>query len=240
MSEFKRLLDEGSEMDRMLLSSAVSEQPPARSVEKTLAALGIGSVVAAAGGTALGAASASVELASGAAPAASLGGASAVKGGFLGLGLAKVAVGVALSGAALGGGYWMAAHEAEQKARVELAGSAKNDRLGGGPELVGEPLLRSGPTSAAQQREVARDKAAPSDAAQGDPAQARTLRSARSETALGGEVELLDQARKALLAGDAKACLARLQAYKTRFPQGQLKAEADEMETRAKKRLETH
>jgi hypothetical protein len=235
MSEFKRLLDEGSEMDRMLLSSAVSELPPARSVEKTLAALGVGSVVAAAGGSALGAASATLEVAGGTAPAASLGGASVVKGGFLGLGLVKVAVGVALSGAALGGGYWMAAHEAEQKARVELAGSAKNDRLGGGAELVGEPLLVPGPASAGQQREVARDRALPSD-----PGQARTLRSARGETALGGEVELLDQARKALLAGDSKACLARLQAYRTRFPQGQLKAEADELEARAKKRVETH
>lgn len=45
-------------------------------------------------------------------------------------------------------------------------------------------------------------------------------------TSLGAESALIDQARRAELAGDRAACLSRLAAYKARFPKGQLAQDA--------------
>jgi hypothetical protein len=222
VNEPKRLLDEGSDLDRLLLSAGMDEAPPPRALERTLAAIGVGTAVGVGGGAAAGSAALAAEAAAGAGA-----GAGAAGSGWLGAGVAKIVLGLAVAGSAVGGGYFMAAHEAEERARVELAGGAANDRLGSATSGADGPVPLVVLTSSASGRTSPRSESAPGRI---DGAPPRALGSAG---ALGGEVELLDQARRALLAGDPSACLARLAAYDSRFPQGQLKAEASELRQRA-------
>jgi hypothetical protein len=222
VSEPKRLLDEGSDFDRLLLSAGLEEAPPPRALERTLAAIGVGTAVGVSGGAAAGTSALAAEAAAGAGAGAGVAGS-----GWLGVGAAKIVLGLAVAGSAVGGGYFMAAHEAEERARVELHGAPATDRLGSatsGTEGI-VPLVV--PPSGNSGRATPRPEVA-SGGADGAPP-----RSSSSAGALGGEVDLLDQARRALLAGDAAACLARLAAYDTRFPKGQLTAEANELRQRA-------
>lgn len=234
MSEFKRLLDDGSEMDRMLLSAGLEEAPPSRSLERTLGALGVGGA-ALVGTTAVGAAV-------GEATAASVA-VTTTKGAALGL-FAKLACGLALGGTALGGGYWMASREADERARIEFEASAaapRADAPNGSSERVRLPHEgTAGPASTG-------DASSPPDAESKRtqtpavaPAEAPGKRAAAPATpaasaALGAEVALLDQAHAALRSGDVEACLSRLRAYESRYPDGQLKAEASELRARALK-----
>ena len=225
MSEFKRLLDDGSEMDRMLLSAGLEETPPARSLERTLGALGLGGV-ALVGTTAVGAAV-------GEATAATVA-VTTTKGVALGL-VAKLACGLALGGTALGGGYWMGSHEADERARVELEAAAAAPRVGhsanGSNDRVRLPHEGAGSITPTSNAAAGGDGTAkPAD----EPTKRPSATPAAS-AALGGEVALLDQAHAALQAGDVEACLARLQAYESRYPDGQLRAEAAELKARAKR-----
>jgi hypothetical protein len=220
VSEPKRLLDEGSDLDRLLLSAGLDEAPPPRALERTLAAIGVGTAVGVGGGAAAGTSALGAEAAAGAGASAGVAG-----GGWLGAGAAKIVLGLAVAGSAVGGGYFMAAHEAEERARVELQKGAGDDRLGSASPAGEGPVQLVVTPSGSSDRVAARpEPAGRADAPTTVPS---------GDSALRGEVELLDQARRALLAGDASACLARLAAYDKRFPQGQLKAEASELRQRA-------
>ena len=243
MSDFKRLLDDGSEMDRMLLSAGLDEPPPARSLHRTLGALGLGGATLA-GTTAVGAAVSHAAAASAAtattatATTATATTATSTQGVAIGL-FAKLACGLALGGSALGGGYWMASYEADERARLELEAAAAaprdskatNDRV----RLPHEATGNSAPTSAGPSAEDAKVGRDATDDAARRTSPTSTASAALNQEALGGEVALLDQAHAALQAGDVNACLARLHAYESRYPDGQMKAEAAELRARAQK-----
>lgn len=215
----KRLLEESSsEFEKSLLSAGREEEPPADAADRTLAALGLGTVAA---GAALGA-----------------GTAGAVKLGWLGS--AKLVAGLALvSGVVVGGSYWVMDASSPSSAVSPTASDATLGVQSSAPvradarpvrivpnpataQEVGPPGAVSAPSSAALSSSVVA-RSAPSTP--GSRVDLDVSPSASAER-LGEETKLLDQARDALRANDADACLARLDAYRSRFPKGQLAADA--------------
>lgn len=238
-NEPKRLLEQpGSELDVLLLESALDEAPPARTVERTLVALGVAS---AATGLCAGAAStAAVKtgLASG------VGGA----GWFSSLSLmSKLGVGVALVTASVGVPYvLLRSPERPPATQASIAPAAAGERATteGGPAeaphvaaATDEPAAEPKPAGGAEASRPGgpgAEPATPPRVAEAAPprkpaATAATQPDPKSGSPLSEEIKLLDAARGALRRGDKAASLALLDSYASRFPNGQLKAEAQSM-----------
>lgn len=214
----KRLLEESSsEFERSLLSAGREEEPPADTADRTLAALGLGTVGA---GAALGASTAG-----------------AVKFGWLGV--AKVVAGFAVvSGVVVGGSY--AVMNASDPSADSLAApgspppGSTEQAIGlesSAPVRADARPVRIIPNPTAREvgpREPTSASAPPSStvAIRSAPHVDTDTAAATSAERLGEETKLLDQARDALRANDPDACLARLDAYRGRFPKGQLAADA--------------
>lgn len=256
MSELKRLLDEpGSELDRLLLESALEDEPESGSADRTLAALGLG-----------GAAAGAVALSGGAVGAGTGAAASGLATKSVAFGVTlKWAAAVTVAGALVGGGIALTRSpepafgprpvEISQQERAALAseggrprsfaesasplggseGATANGRAADGAPRAprsdaGRPAARAiaGSTSVAEER-------SPERPAQGKGATAKPASAAKpgagqtSELLDADELEIMDQARRALIDGKYDACLARLSAYQSRFPRGQLAAEAANM-----------
>jgi len=95
--KLKRLLDEpGSDLDRVLLEAGLDEAPPAKSIDRTLAAIGIGSALT------LGA-SATATVTATAASSGGSGVALAKTGGLLGVSMGKWIGGALLAAGTIGG-----------------------------------------------------------------------------------------------------------------------------------------
>ncbi len=248
MSQLKRLLDEpGSELDRVLLESALDEEPPRGSRDRALVALGVGSA-AAVGAAAVSGAGAGATVAKGS--------------GFLSAGFAKWAALGAVVSAVVGGGVWLDRTAGEGAPVVERSRAEAPPDLGA--RGTAERLALTPPDAAAEPRTVAlppeparaprptapvtssplngkqeprpnapvSEKAKPpqpsAPAAAAQPATA-SAGIAPGGGALGDEVAQLDKARKALSAGEGETCLGHLNQYKAKFPKGQLAAEAQAM-----------
>ncbi len=255
MTDPKRLLEQpGSDLDVLLLESALDEAPPSRAVDRTLVALGVGS---AATGLAAGAAtSTAATLKSGAAGGASGLGAAGWFGSLSLVG--KLGVGIAFIGAAVGVPYAVTREPAAPPAPVAPvapAGPVANVA----PAHPGQPIEaqpgqgetsspaaaaeNAGAPSAALEEPVGRPAEAPPSekAAPASPRKPSSEKSAApvptekpaAASSLKDELRFLDAARSALQSGD-KAARAHLDAYAARFPDGQLKAEAQAMRAVAK------
>ncbi|NUP05056.1 MAG: hypothetical protein HOW73_03230 [Polyangiaceae bacterium] len=248
MTTMKRLLDEpGSDLDRVLLESGLDEAPPAKSAERTLAALGIGSAVvlgAASTTTAVGGATTGM-AASGTAATAT-----AVKTGVFSLTLMKLVGGLTIAGLAVGGyAVWRGQTPApDQHAAVQTPagngasaqdGHHERQRLSPAPTVVVEDRARTVDPEEAKHDEPnpTPKEASPASARSGKtkvktagntPAAVSTAGDPPESVGntLGAESALLDQARRAEMAGDGEACQARLAAYRARFPKGQLAKDA--------------
>ena len=242
-NEPKRLLEQpGSDLDVLLLESALDEPPPARAVERTLVALGV--------------ASAATGLCAGAASTAAV--KTGLTSGVGGVGwlsslslLTKVGVGLAVVATSVGVPYALlrspepAPQVASVVATPRLGGGAAAEGADAQPAVVVDAVVgaaeRDGPrgTPAAEVAErdpaaVAQDSRAPStstaSAKRPSPsASSGATAKASSPSSLSEEVKLLDAARSALRRGDHAARLALLDTYASRFPNGQLKAEAQSM-----------
>lgn len=265
-AEPKRLLEQpGSDLDVLLLESALDEAPPARAVDRTLVALGVAS---AATGLCAGAASTAATVKTGV--ASGVGGAGWF--GSLSL-LSKIGVGVALVTASVGVPYVVLRDPGQGSPAVSNAAAASAEGRGaalegtspaatpapGSPGLADAADAKAAAEGAAatadekgttaEEKGEARTKPAdePKPAVEGKakPADGRAPAeksgaAAASETGaskpgtskqggLAEELKLLDAARGALRRGDKAASLAHLDAYAARFPNGQLKAEAQSM-----------
>lgn len=256
MSELKRLIDDpDSDLDRLLLESALDDSPPEHAAERTLAALGLGG---AAIGLGVGTLGAGTGVATGLAS----------KGGLFGGALLKWVSVVAVAGVVMGGGYALTrstptleapatqgalalqpTEEARERSWTELAprhvealpregapGRSSTGRPGASPHRFG-PSNDSG-TSSLRADDVADREIAPVRPSGGPSTGSGALavregapgkKTAVNVEALDDEIALIDQARRALIEGHYDACLARLSAYQTRFPHGQLAAEAANM-----------
>ena len=254
MSELKRLLDDPScDFDRVLLESALDDGPPPRSLERTLAALGVAGAVAAIGAEAVGAAAVggAAEAAVGAA------GASTIAKTGLGLTLAKWLGVVAVSGAVSYAVYTETGSTTQATPRDVSSPSvvtppATDPASAQSPSGETQPADGSraasaeGPSQGALQAAASAsagaapggstsraDRAPGAVGAAGTPSRGDApLASARAGT-LSDEVAAIDAASRALASGDVDAALAKLAAYRARFPAGQLAAEAAALRVQA-------
>lgn len=235
MSTMRRLLDEpGDDLDRALLEAGLDEEPPPRAAERALAALGLGTAAV------VGTAAVSTGVTSAALGGAGTSGAAAgaaKASGLFGLTLAKVLGGVAVVSAVGVGGYVLSQRQAPQPVAASQPQPA--------PE---QPAVVAGEAPADSPRAV---EPGPSDAVRAsEPAAVQTAaprakprspkpKGAEAEGSVGGslgaEAALLDQARRAELAGDVEACRARIAAYRSRFPAGQLAKDASAIKCKAPK-----
>lgn len=233
-AEMKRLLDDPTEngFDRLLLESGMDEAPPARSLDRTLSALGVGAAVTVAATT--------TSVGAGAAASKATATVAATSGGWLSLSVTKVVGAFAIAGLAVGGGY-AALSPAEvpvaprAAAVVGAADAAKVEAPA--PERAAEP--RSDKATVAEAPppviEPATKDATPTKpraSSAKKPTVGALAGNGSSSDALTPEITLLDQARAALSAGDADACLARIAAYHSRFPKGQLASDAKGIKAR--------
>lgn len=252
MSELKRLIDDpDSDLDRLLLESALDDSPPEHAAERTLAALGLGGAALGLGAGTIGAGSGS--LATGLAS----------KGGLFGGALLKWASVVAVAGVVMGGGYALTrstptleapatqgalalqpTEQARERSWTELAPRHVDAfpregaplRPGASPRRVGvssDGAPSSPRSDGATGREPSVASVAKGASGSGGAVPVREgapgKKTAVNVEALDDEIALIDQARRALIEGHYDACLARLSAYQTRFPHGQLAAEAANM-----------
>lgn len=250
MGELKRLLDEpDSDLDRLLLESALDDAPPDHAAERTLAALGLGgAAVGLATSTGIGTGGVASGLAS--------------KGGLFGGALLKWTSIVAVAGAVLGGGYALTrtpptldpptngsannalalnpTEHARDRSWAELAphtdtreahrrGPGTLPRRSDAGGLSSEKGARQDGTTTRRPSVVERSAVAAGATSVALRDGATSKKPAVNVEALDDEIALLDQARRALIEGHYDACLARLAAYQTRFPHGQLAAEASNM-----------
>lgn len=252
MTQLKRLLDEpGSDLDRVLLEAGMDEVPPARSLDRTLAAIGIGGALTVGAGATATAVSSSGVAGSGAVLAQ--GGSGLAKaGGLLGLSMAKWIGGAMLAVGAVGGYVGLrdaatndpAADPGDPPAQVvaaapsaaELVPVTRSDApTSRAAEEKVEALTTSGPLASANARSnpaprgeplATAPKAVPAAPAATSKPQVASAEEPASGTGLTGEIALIDSARKALAANDFDGCLARLATYSARYPKGQLAQDA--------------
>ena len=282
MSNPPRLSDElDSDLFSAMLADARGEHPSQRSLERTLAAVGVaGSVAAGAalsGVTTTAAANSAVAASTKMAAATATGSGALIGASGAGVGKA-VAVpmtlttvkwaGVGVTSAALAAGAWQAVGETNApRVEVPVAASTATARATGEhfgqPEAVpsrdvqkpiaAQPSEQTTDVSAASSQPAAPARATPRSAQQAPPAgvalpeTVHTAEAANSSTArasvdprpeeqndrhpadaleLGREVSLLDTARNALSAGDARSALSTLTKYQREFPRGTLALEA--------------
>ena len=234
MSTVRRLLEEpGSDLDRVLLEAGLDEAPPPRAAERTLAALGLGSA-AVVGVAALSAGATSV--AAGGAASAATGTAAGAKATLLGVGLTKLFGAVVLVSAAGAGAYvWSQrdAAPAAPAAAVAPVDGAASSAPAFTPAVAEPEAPRALATGVDETFPAPRDTAAPRTKVRSTPPRATETGSAAGS--LGAESSLLDQARRAELAGDVEACRARIAAYRSRFPAGQLAKDASAIKCKAPK-----
>ncbi|MBK6516152.1 MAG: hypothetical protein IPG04_19140 [Polyangiaceae bacterium] len=230
----RRLLEEpGSDLDRVLLEAGLDEAPPPRAAERTLAALGLGSA-AVVGVAALSAGATSV--AAGGAASAATGTAAGAKATLLGVGLTKLFGAVVLVSAAGAGAYvWSQrdAAPAAPAAAVVPVDAAASSAPAFTPAVAEPEAPRALATGVDETSPAPRDTAAPRTKVRSTPP--RVTETGSAAGSLGAESSLLDQARRAELAGDVEACRARIAAYRSRFPAGQLAKDASAIKCKAPK-----
>jgi hypothetical protein len=243
MSEMKRLLDDPAcDFDRVLLESALDDGPSPRSVERTLAALGVAGSIATIGSSAVGSSAVGSSAAVGSgAGASSAGAASVVAKAGLAVTLAKWLGVVAVSGA-VAYSVWPSAEaptvEAAGAPTVEATSVAAVQPASGS---LASPGSEASLTEPAEPTRV--DAPGAAEKAVGEPATSaspvstgRALGSVSASPRAGtltDEVAAIDAASRSLAAGDADAALTKLAAYRARFPSGQLAAEAAALRVQA-------
>lgn len=197
MSDPERLLDSASPVEARLLSAALDEPPPPELLERTLDAV-------AAAGTA-----GAITAVGAAAKAGTAAGAHAASGGILG------AAGIgALAGLLAVGAFEVAAiTRAPRPAAVAVA-----------PAPASTLAPRSAPEPAAE-RATGHEPPSPPELPASTRIEIEPTASARP-TSLRAELELIDEARSALRAGDPARARAVLNRYAREIPRGQLAPEA--------------
>ncbi|MFO0555205.1 MAG: hypothetical protein U0271_42900 [Polyangiaceae bacterium] len=236
MNDMKRLVDEtDSEFDRALLEAGIADAPPPRSLERTLAAMGLGATAVAVVASTT---TAATGVAAGSAGAVSAAGAGKAAGAAL---LMKWVAGVALAGAVLSGGYVVARSVSEgSQPAVEAPATAAADRLGPNNRAPAPRADADGPAAptARAEKPVAAEPAA--TAVDTGAPQVKTARSAAVSAAkasvepdttakhtgkaadLAREMALLNDAERACRRGDKATCNALLDSYQSQYPKGQL------------------
>ncbi len=253
----RRLVEEpGSDLDVLLLEAGIDEAPPAQLADRTLVSLGVAS---AAVGLTLGAAGTGAAGAKAGASVGGLGGALVSWGLGTKIAVGMVALGAALGSGyvvlesdpaarpvapppaplevgapGLGAGAPAEDVASEQPAAASDQAAAADARAAAAPGGAGE---QAAPPPGKPQG--ASGSPAPYDAAQARPSPAvheGAPVAPRAPSKAGGlkeETQLLDAARRALIAGDRQGALAQLDAHAARFPDGKLKLEARALRARA-------
>ncbi|MBI3184904.1 MAG: hypothetical protein HYZ28_22420 [Myxococcales bacterium] len=223
MSEPTRLLDSGSDLERSLLRSALSDAPSEASRQAAAAALGIG---APGPGT----------------PSPS--GAAVTKAGISAF--AKWAVVAALGGVMAGGAFHFALLRADPapEATAPAVHPSAPSRVEQSAPVTAPPITRTQPPSAIPAPEVRAPRAPPSQPPRppeperrhqapleqpiaGEAPAAGAPAAAPDTSTLAEEIALLDSVRVALARKDAEAASASLAEYAARFPSGVLAPEAE-------------
>lgn len=201
MSAPKRLLDgAGDELELALLRSAKADVPSRESRHKTLAAMGIGTGVAAA--------TAKATAAGSSAAATKLGALSLIKW-----------VGIGVLGGAVTIGVVQSTSPSRPASPTFVAAPATQSPLPRPRTVVTPPLAEPTVESAASAPPTT--LVAPMAPA-GSPSAAASM----TEPSLADEVAALDRARGALASGDPRGAQAQLDAYQQRFPRGVMGPEA--------------
>jgi hypothetical protein len=230
-TEPKRLLEESGEgFDRSVLESGMDDAPPPKSMEKTLAALGLGTAVVAT--------TAAV-------------GTGAVATGAKGIGaMGQLVAALVVSAGVVGGGVYLArrpATPAQAPAFVDTSSgvnpsstvvSIPSKSEGTSAVVVETSEPAAPPTVVASAKPVVSARATVSPEPGAKPAASTPVAPATepSGDGLAAEVALIDQARQAMLAGDHETCRARAQSYKARYPKGQFAGDADAMRASCSKK----
>jgi hypothetical protein len=207
MNDPRRLLDAAGTPEARLLEAAMEEPAPSGLLERTLAAVDAGTVIAAAG-SAVTAAKVGTKLAI----LKSTGGLAGAIGMGAIVGLATVVV------VARGGG------EIAPAPRVPVA--IVGPRVDPAPHVAGTaPAILDVPTATPT---VEAERAAPSatPALVASPTAAAPSTSASGASSLTKEIALLDEARSALNAGERAQAKALMDRYAREVPHGQLGREA--------------
>jgi hypothetical protein len=234
MNEPTRLIDDKSTLPlelELLRSATLDEVHPARrarlltglGVVSVAAPLAVGAAVASSGATSTSTATvvASSAQVNGALAGAEVGNGAVASGFITKLVGFKAWLGAALVATAAGVGvYTFSASQAKSEAPQSPAVA-----------VTLEPAMEVTPTPAEVPVLTAEERL-PTEAASTDvrEANAGAKAAARKESgdksSLSRELSLVDSARQALLRGDPKLTLSRLDAYRTQFPKGALRSEA--------------
>jgi hypothetical protein len=231
MSDPERLLDQkNSELEALILRSALDERPPSGLAKRTLAAIAVAGGAVTAAGSASAATGGAIKGASVGASAGAGAGAGAAGGGVLG----AIGMGAIAGIITLGIAQW--SMDAEEPARAKTAQEAHSARLSG----LAAPRSALGSEKDEGERangSDAREDGSEASGAPPSPSSSAALGRARAPSqrasALASEVALLDEARRALQSGDAAGALAILDRYERSFAGGQLAREAAQLRATA-------